>query len=146
MSMLRRLRPALFVLLIAPLSPAQSTWFPFTLPWDDASKTVVDASDLLIDYPGQDPATVVDARGHLRAGSDGHFYFENTGRRARFWGVNFTFNANFPTCPDEPLRAGEFPDDRVSEKVARRLAKLGLNVVRFHHVDTSVSPNGIWDR
>jgi len=144
--MLRRLRPALFVLLIAPLSPAQSTWFPFTLPWDDASKTVVDASDLLIDYPGQDPATVVDARGHLRAGSDGHFYFENTGRRARFWGVNFTFNANFPTCPDEPLRAGEFPDDRVSEKVARRLAKLGVNVVRFHHVDTSVSPNGIWDR
>jgi len=132
-------------LLLAPSLPAQTSWFPFTLPWDDASRTVIDASDLLVDYPGQDPAAVVDSRGHLRAGADGHFQFEKTGERARFWGVNFTFNANYPPCPERPPAAGEFPDDRVADKVAQRLAKLGVNVVRFHHMDFYASPDGIWD-
>jgi hypothetical protein len=131
-------------LLLAPSLQAQSSWFPFTLPWDDASQNAVDASDLLIDYPGQDPATVVDSRGHLRAGG-GHFYFEKTGKRTRFWGVNFTFNANYPPCPERPPAAGEYPDDRVADKVAQHLAKLGINVVRFHHMDFYASPDGIWD-
>jgi hypothetical protein len=132
-------------LLQAPSLQAQTGWFPFTLPWDDASKTTIDASGLLIDYPGQDPASVVDSRGHIQARADGHFYFEKTGKRARFWGVNFTFNANFPPCPERPPAAGEFPDDHVADKVARRLAKLGINVVRFHHMDFYASPDGIWD-
>jgi hypothetical protein len=132
-------------LLLAPSLPAQTSWFPFTLPWDDASHTAIDASDLLIDYPGQDPAAVVDSRGSLRAGADGHFYFEKTGKRARFWGVNFTFNANYPPCPERPPAAGEYPDDRVADKVAQHLAKLGINVVRFHHMDFYGSPDGIWD-
>ncbi len=136
---------ALLVLLFPSLLRAQPSWFPLSLPWDDASKTVIDASELLLDFPGQNPATVIDSRGPLIAGADGHFYFENTGRRARFWGVNFTFNANFPPCPERPPGPGEFPDDRVSDKVARRLAKLGINVVRFHHMDFYASPNGIFD-
>ncbi len=137
---------AIFLVLLVPSLQAQTSWFPFALPWDDDSKTVIDASDLLVDYPGQDPASVIDSRGFLRAGADGHFYWEKTGRRARFWGVNFTFNANFPPCPDEPLRPGEFSDTRAANKIARRLAKLGVNVVRFHHMDTEPSPDGIWDR
>jgi hypothetical protein len=60
---------------------AQQNWFPFSLPWNDGSKTVVDASGLLIDYPGQDPATVIDSSGFVRARSDGHFYFSETGKR-----------------------------------------------------------------
>ena len=111
---------------------AQDNWFPFVLPWDDATPTIVDASYLLLDYPGQDSATVIDSRGHVCAGADGHFYFTKTGRRAKFWGVNFTFGANFPT------------KDR-AEKVAARLAKLGVNVVRFHHMDYYAAPRGIWD-
>lgn len=114
------------------LLPAQQNWFPFTLPWDDGSKTVVDASGLLVDYPGQDPATVIDSRGFVRARSDGHFYFSKTGKRARFWGVNFTFGA-------------DFPDQDTADGVARHLAKLGVNVVRFHHMDYHKSPDGIWD-
>ena len=47
---------------------AQDNWFPFVLPWDDATPTIVDASYLLLDYPGQDPATVIDSRGHVCAG------------------------------------------------------------------------------
>ncbi len=133
-----------FHLLVASILQAQTSWFTLSLPWDDDSKTAIDASELLLDFPGQDPAAVVDSRGHLRAGADGHFYFQKTGRRARFWGVNFTFNANFPPCPERPPGPGEFPDDRVSDKVARRLAKLGVNVVRFHHMDFYASPNGIF--
>jgi len=133
------------VLLLAPALQAQTSWFPFSLPWDDSSRTAIDASDLLIDYPGQDPAAVVESRGQLRAGADGHFYFEKTGKRARFWGVNFTFNADFPPCPERPPAAGEFPDERVADKLAQHLAKLGINVVRFHHMDFYASPDGIWD-
>lgn len=141
----RRPRPgwksALWLLLVSgffanlwshPPLLAQENWFPFILPWDDATPTIVDASHLLIDYPGQDPATVIDSRGHVYAGADGHFYFSKTGRRAKFWGVNFTFGANFP------------PKER-AEKVAARLAKLGVNVVRFHHMDYYAAPQGIWD-
>jgi hypothetical protein len=142
---MKAVRLVAFVLLACSPLEAQTGWFPFTLPWDDASKTAIDASDLLVDSPGQDPSTVIDARGFVRASRDGHFYFEKTGRRARFWGVNFTFNADFPPCPDEPLRSGEYPDPHVSEKVARRLAKLGVNVVRFHHMDFFAAPNGIFD-
>lgn len=117
--------------------PATDTegWFPFTVPWDDAADTLTSAADLLVDYPGQDPATVIDARGHVRAGPDGHFYFQNTGRRARFWGVNLVFGAAFPPCPDALPHPGEFPDVHVSEKLAAHLAKLGFNAVRFHHMD-----------
>jgi len=136
---------ALLLLLTNSVLAAQSAWFPFTIPWDDDSKTVVDSSDLLVDFPGQDPAAVIDARGFVRAGTDGHFYFAKSGKRARFWGVNFTFNANFPPCPDEPLRAGEYSDTHVADKVARHLAKLGVNVVRFHHMDFFAAPNGIFD-
>jgi hypothetical protein len=140
----RRLLLPLCLLLLHNLR-AQSGWFPFSLSWEDDSKSAADASDLLVDFPGQDPSTVVDGRGFLRAGADGHFFWERTGRRARFWGVNFTFNANFPPSPDTALRTGEFPDLRAADKIARRLAKLGVNVVRFHHMDTQGSPSGIWD-
>lgn len=120
------------VLLLAWPQVSAQRWFPFTLPWDDATPTLADASGLLVDYPGQDPLEAVQSRGQVVARADGHFYFSRTGRRARFWGVNFTFNANFP-------------DHASAEKVAARLAKLGFNLVRFHHMDYFARPAGIWD-
>ena len=61
----------------------------------------------------------------------GHFY---RGReRTRIWGVNLCFGACFPTHPD-------------AERVAERLAAAGVNSVRFHHMDRSAFPRGIWDR
>ena len=50
-----------------------------------------------------------------------HFSFED-GTPARFWGVNFNGGACFPSFD-------------YSEKVARRLAKTGVNIVRFHQLD-----------
>lgn len=58
--------------------------------------------------------------GFLKA--DGpRFTFED-GAPGRFWGVNFNGGA----C---------FPSHDYSEKVARRLAKTGVNIVRFHQLD-----------
>jgi hypothetical protein len=127
-------------------SPATNTtgWFPFTLPWDDASATPVDASDLLLDAPGQDPATVIDTRGFVETGPDGHFHFANTGARARFWGTNLTFSGVFPPSPAYPPGSGEFQDQDASGELAGRLAKLGFNAVRLHHLDWGSRPSGIW--
>jgi hypothetical protein len=57
---------------------------------------------------------------------DGHFYTAG-GRRVRFFGVNLAFGANFPV-----------KDDAV--RVARRLRRLGINLVRLHHMDSSPDP------
>ncbi len=58
--------------------------------------------------------------GFLKAIGD-HFEFED-GTPARFWGTNFNGGGNFP----------EFA---YSEKLALRLAKTGINIVRFHQLD-----------
>ncbi len=62
---------------------------------------------------------------------DGHFA-DGSGKRIRFLGVNL-------------CNSGAFPDHRTAEKVAARLAKLGINCVRLHHMDGHYAPSGIWD-
>ncbi len=94
--------------------------FPFVLPWDDASPGITDMSDLLAKPAGK--------AGHLRVGGDGHFYAG--AQRQRFFGVNLSFTGGMPRKSD-------------GEKVAARLAKFGINVARFHHMDTSAWPGGI---
>jgi hypothetical protein len=94
--------------------------FPFVLPWDDATPGPTDLSSWLHQPAGK--------FGHLRIGEDGRFYAGPD--RIRFLGVNMSFGGNFPAKPD-------------AEKIAARLAKFGVNVVRFHHMDTGVFPNGI---
>ena len=54
---------------------------------------------------------------------DGRFV-DALGRRVRFWGVNLAFGANFP----EPADAA---------RLAKRLRRFGVNLVRLHHMDTS---------
>ena len=130
----------------AAARPATDTagWFPFTLPWDDATATPIDASDLLLDQPGDNPATLIDHRGFVTTDPGGHFRFANTGGRARFWGTNLTFSAVFPPSPAYPPGSGEFQDQDAAEKLAGRLAKLGFNAVRMHHLDWGSRPSGIW--
>ncbi len=119
-------------------------WFAFTIPWADASRTYTDASDLLLDAPGQDAATLIASRGFVVTDANGHFIFSNTGQRARFWGTNLTFSAAFPPSPDFPAGSGEFSDAQAAQKLAAHLAKLGFNAVRLHHIDSGDRPWGIW--
>ena len=52
-----------------------------------------------------------------------HFVFEKQlGKAQRFYGVNLSFEANFP-------------DSDKAQKLARRFAMLGYNAVRVHHFD-----------
>jgi hypothetical protein len=91
---------------------------PFVLPWDDATPSVTNVSAWL-DKPAG-------ARGFVTV-RDSHLYTGD--RRLRFIGANITSGAAFPEHAD-------------AEKVAARLAKFGINAVRFHHMDaTWANPN-----
>ncbi len=55
----------------------------------------------------------------------GHFAFEKRpGAKQRFCGVNFCSGANFP-------------DKKLADRVADRLARLGYNAVRIHHYESA---------
>ncbi|MCX7048932.1 MAG: carbohydrate binding domain-containing protein [Candidatus Sumerlaeota bacterium] len=102
----------------ATSSPA--VLFPFVLPWDDSTSSVANLSSWLPKPAGK--------FGSIRAGSDGRLY---AGReRIRLFGVDLAFSANFPLKED-------------AEKIAARMAKFGINIVRFHIMDMSRFPNGL---
>jgi len=62
---------------------------------------------------------------------EGHFH--NDEGPVRFWGVNLCFGAAFPKHAE-------------ADKMAVQLARLGINAVRFHHLESSYSPNGLYER
>lgn len=114
--------PSIFTLsaLLALGFPAfAADLFPFVLPWDDASPGITNIGNHL-PRPAGGNGFVVARDGHLFVGNE----------RIRFWGVNMAFGGNFPTHAH-------------AEKVAARMAKFGINCVRFHHMDTSIAPDGI---
>ncbi len=88
-----------------------SKFIPFPFYHDDMP------IDLSFVFENEKPAG---KHGFLKAKGD-QFVFED-GTVGRFWGTNFNGGANFP----------EF---QYSEKVAKRLAKTGVNMVRFHQLD-----------
>ena len=87
---------------------------PFVLPYDDASPGITDLAGLNHKPAGKFGSLVVN--------DDGHFALN--GERVRFIGVNITAGSAFPS-----------QDDAVG--IARRLAKFGVNLVRFHHMDNN---------
>jgi len=104
-------------LLLAVATAQAEPLFPFVLPWDDASPGLVNAAS----WSGPVLPVTVGADGHFVAGRE----------RIRFLGVNLCFGACFPQQEDAP-------------KIAARMAKFGINIVRFHHMDMQRFPNGIW--
>jgi hypothetical protein len=95
-------------------------YIPYTLPWDDLP---IDLSFL---YEEEKPAG---KHGFLQVVED-RFVFQD-GTAAKFWGTNFNSAQNFPSHTH-------------SEKVARRLAKIGVNIVRFHQLDAEWSTPNIF--
>ena len=91
---------------------ASSFAVPFVLPWNDALPGVV------TDFSGMNPPILptsqvtVDTNGHFMANS----------QRIRFLGVNFAGDSPF------------MPTNK-ADAVAARLARFGVNNVRFHHMD-----------
>ncbi|HEY5910847.1 MAG TPA: carbohydrate binding domain-containing protein [Verrucomicrobiae bacterium] len=96
---------------------ASAQVIPWVLPWNDASQSVTDFSFL------NPPITA------NRVGVDTNGHFVANGRRLRFLGVNF--------AGDSP-----FMPTNNADAVAGRLAKFGINNVRFHHMDASWAYGG----
>ncbi len=76
------------------------------------------------------PAAPAGAEGFVAVRGD-RFVLAESGRPVRFWATNLCFG-------------GCFPPHEVAERMARRMATLGINCVRFHHMDASTYPRGIW--
>ncbi len=123
-SNLRKLKIKRFLAFVffvcCPAIATQAQYFPFSIPGDDAASTVVDRS-VLSERPAGKHGFIKSKNGHFFAGD----------KRIRFWGVNLCFGANFPTHEEADL-------------LAPHLAKLGINAVRFHHMDMQDAPNGLW--
>ncbi|MDQ2076718.1 carbohydrate binding domain-containing protein [Marinimicrobium sp. ABcell2] len=106
-------------------SESRSQMAPFVLPYDDASGGITNMGERLNHKPaGQYDSLIVN--------SEGQFSFEGADERVRFWGVNITSRSSFPTHED-------------AEAVAGRLAKFGVNLVRFHHMDHNWGGLGLID-
>jgi len=87
-----------------------SQFFPFIIDSKNSSyENLADASFL---------NKVADRRVVIK---EGHFHYEN-GERVRFYGTNVCF-------------ADAFPLKSEAEGIAKRMSQLGMNILRFHHMD-----------
>lgn len=110
------------LLLGSPLTAANTDavpegYQPFPLQWDDTlAGTATDVSFLNEKPAGKNGRLIV---------RDAHFVESSTGKRVRLIGIGIGGDALFEM------------DHAAAEKAARRLAKAGVNVVRFHNLDGS---------
>lgn len=104
----------------AQVNSSTPGWFPFSIPGYDAAPTPIDLSSLNAKPAGKD--------GFLRV-RDGMIQ-DGAGRRVRLFGFNFPGEASFPPKADAP-------------RIAARLAKLGVNIIRLHHMDYTWSPGSL---
>jgi Cellulase (glycosyl hydrolase family 5)/Carbohydrate binding domain len=88
-------------------------WFPFPIRVSDSTPSATDLSSLNDKPAGKNGYVTV----------KGEQLLDGAGKPLRLYGTNFCFGANFP----EPEQA---------VMVASHLAKMGLNIVRLHHMDS----------
>jgi hypothetical protein len=105
---------------VAQTSARTFSRFEFAIPGLDASESETDQRVLITAPAGKEGFVKV---------KDGHFFASD--RRIKFWGMNVCFGSNFP-------------EKEVADQLAPHLAKLGINAVRFHHMDNQQAPGGIW--
>ena len=115
----RGLIAATVIAAVACPAPA-GEFVPFVIPTTWSPKAEINFSSPAI---GPTSPRLVATGGHFFAGA----------KRVRIWGVNLCFGACFPTHKD-------------AERIAARMAAFGINSVRFHHMDSTAFPRGIWDR
>lgn len=102
--------------------PKEPELFPFVVnPWRESPDNITNVSHWLEKPAGKDGFISV----------QGDRFVTGSGEPIRFLGVNCAF-------------AGCFPDHASAEKIARQLARFGINLVRFHHMDMQEAPGGIW--
>ena len=122
--------------LVAGLSWSPDELAPFQAPmplviaenaeWVRYDHQVVIEPGSVFDFSGFADAPA-GKHGPIKVTPSGHFEFESRpGVRARFWGVNLCFSANY-------LQPAE------ADMLAKRLVASGYNTVRLHHFDRDIS-------
>jgi hypothetical protein len=96
--------------------------FPFTVSQGDLFPDNVTNFSHLLDKPA--------GKAGFITAHEGSFY-TGDGKRIRFFGVNFCYNAAFPSHAD-------------AEKLALQLARFGINLVRFHNIERYEAPDGLF--
>jgi hypothetical protein len=91
----------------------QQSLVPFPVDWTHAHESAIDLSRFLDAPAGRDGFLAMREGKIVTPG----------GKRFRGWGVNLAIDS----C---------FPDKEEASEIAADLARLGVNVVRFHHTDT----------
>jgi hypothetical protein len=110
------LLPLVVCLLCSKLSAQNfSNGFPFLMPPFDST-----AQKFLPHFP---PKSITEAD-RVTWSNDGNF--KVAGKNYRFWGVNIT-------------AAGAFPDKSLARQIAARMRKMGINLVRLHHLENDWS-------
>jgi len=119
------LRRIILLTLLATGVRAQPVLFPFSVDQDG----LAGAPDFsYLNHPLTAADRLFARDGHFfRAGPDQK---PNTAddQRVRLFGINLAFDGNFPQTQD-------------AARVARRLGKLGINLVRLHHMDSQPDSN-----
>ncbi|MCK4374433.1 MAG: hypothetical protein KAX19_03860, partial [Candidatus Brocadiae bacterium] len=98
--------------------------FPFSIPYDGLVEGTAPALLAQLDAPAG-------AEGFVQVQGD-DFVLADTGKPIRFWATNLSIT-------------GCFPPHEVAERMARRMATLGINCARMHFIDAAGYPRGIWD-
>ena len=109
---MKKVYSILAILLFVQIAFAQnfSGGYNFVLPYDDGT-----VGNFLPKFPAS-PITTADKV--TAVGAD----FDVSGSSYKFWGVNLSAGANFPNAAD-------------AVKIAQRMRKMGINLVRMHHLD-----------
>lgn len=110
----------------AVLAPAETPkgWFPFVIPWDDASPSATDVS-FLNHRPAGKFGRIL-ARGERFVAQR-----DRSGEPLRFFATNITGSQCFPSRAD-------------ADRLAKHLAKMGVNLVRIHHLQAGWVEPGLW--
>ena len=103
----------------APAGDDTDGWIPWTCPWDAAPVNV----SFLVERPAG-------RHGFLRVRDAGFVFADGT--PIRFWGTTLSAAANFPDKAQAP-------------KIAERLARFGINMVRTHHADAQWASRSLID-
>ena len=99
---------------------ASQEWIPFSLEKEIEAGTALDFSGLLDAPAGKNGFVKIQGE---------HFVFEKNGQRARFAGVNFSIMS--------PKVLGDASAKDLA-RLADRLARMGINLVRISHVDAVI--------
>lgn len=116
--MIQRILPVLLLWASAQVLYGQnfSNGFNFSLPYFDST-----AQSFLPAFP----AYTIGAAHRVAAAANGSFQLPN-GKPIRFWGVNI-------------VAAACFPPKNKAAAIAARMRKMGINLVRFHHLENNWS-------